>query len=158
MKLSDDQFAVSPLPLARRPVEQPPVTLEEVTQVAEKAGRGGMWEARQAAIVRSGLLEAEVRDALGVAANTWSAYKLPRLTDGRPTKGAKNFPEELLPEFDQIVGNTLVTQVHAFRAGLECKPLQTEIERQLAEARRALEESRRENEIILAAVQRMNGR
>lgn len=159
MKFADDT-AAQPLPLCRTAPTQPDVTLDEVARAAAKVERGGMMEARLAAIGRSGLLESEVRDALGIAPNQWSQMKLPKTNAaGEPTPGRKHFPEDLHRQFEEIIGNDLVTRVIAYLSprGLECRPLKTALEQELEAAKAQLAEERRQREYLTEFLKEIKG-
>lgn len=153
-----DSAEAGGLPLCRPATTQPEVTTQELVHAAAKVERGGMMEARLAAIARSGLLESEVRDALGIAPNQWSQMKLPKTNDnGEPTPGRKHFPEDLHQQFELLVGNDLVTRVVAYRRGLECKPLKTALEQENETLRTQLEEQQRQHAYLLQALKEIKG-
>lgn len=130
MKTSDDELTVVPLPLTRIAVNQPEITLEEVSRIADIVVKtSNRWDAFKAAISRAGLTEEEVRDALGISAPHWSVFGKPQ-----GAAGAKHFDHRRQREFNRIVGNSLVTQVDAYLEGFECRPLLTELEKRVIEA------------------------
>lgn len=119
MKIFNDNLTVvdgqKNLGLARPPKRTDDPPMEVIARIPNRRG------ARKMALQWSGLLDNEVADALGIDHGQWS----------RIMNGKAHFPDEKHHEFNQVVGNKIVTMYDAYQEGCELTPLESELERHL---------------------------
>ncbi len=127
MKNTNDQLQQVVLPLSRSPERQPLLSVGEIDGLVEKVGRNTKkgWEAvYRRAIADSGLFESEVADYLRVDKGNLSKM----ISSG----GLQQYRIRM---FCDAVGNDIVIQVAAQLGGNELSPMQSTLEKQLAQER-----------------------
>jgi len=148
MKVSNSELNQVVLPLSREPKKQELLPIEQIQLLSEKIDKdevNGWKDVYVRAIGDSGLFESEVADALEMDKGQLSK-----------TLSAANLQTRRIEEFCRIVGNQIVLQVFNYRMGFEMKPMQTKLEKRLAEAEAEKEAMQQKYEHALEVLKAVN--